>query len=248
MTIATTQEILEDIRHGRMVVLVDAEDRENEGDLVMAADFVTPDAINFMARHARGLICLTLEASRCRQLNLPLMVTDNRALHGTAFTASIEAATGVTSGISAADRARTVQVAVAANAKPDDIVQPGHIFPVMAKPGERVSISVDMVRLPGARCAARKALHKIRSVPGRPANAHRSRSTQSRRARSRSCRWQSGRAPGHRKRRRQHGRAAAAEHQRERAEEFGRNFLHPIPRFATARMESRGAAKARGAP
>ena len=135
MTIATTQEIIEEIRQGRMVVLVDAEDRENEGDLVMAADFVTPDSINFMARHARGLICLTLEQERCRQLNLPLMVTDNRALHGTAFTVSIEAATGVTSGISAADRARTVQVAVAANAKPDDIVQPGHIFPVMAKPG-----------------------------------------------------------------------------------------------------------------
>ena len=134
-TIATTKEIIDDISKGRMVVLVDAEDRENEGDLVMAADFVTPEAINFMARHARGLICLTLEQSRCRQLNLPLMVTDNRALHGTAFTASIEAATGVTSGISAADRARTVQVAVAANAKPDDIVQPGHIFPVMAKPG-----------------------------------------------------------------------------------------------------------------
>ncbi len=135
MTIATTQEIIEDIRQGRMVVLVDAEDRENEGDLVMAADFVTPDAINFMARHARGLICLTLEEARCKQLNLPMMVTDNRALHGTAFTASIEAATGVTSGISAADRARTVQVAVAANARPDDIVQPGHIFPIMAKPG-----------------------------------------------------------------------------------------------------------------
>ena len=134
-TIATTKEIIDDISKGRMVVLVDAEDRENEGDLVMAADFVTPEAINFMARHARGLICLTLEQSRCRQLNLPLMVTDNRALHGTAFTASIEAATGVTSGISAADRARTVQVAVATNAKPDDIVQPGHIFPVMAKPG-----------------------------------------------------------------------------------------------------------------
>lgn len=135
MTIATTKEIIEDIRRGRMVVLVDAEDRENEGDLVMAADFVTPEAINFMARHARGLICLTLEEARCRQLNLALMVTENRALHGTAFTASIEAASGVTSGISAADRARTVQVTVAANAKPDDIVQPGHIFPIMAKPG-----------------------------------------------------------------------------------------------------------------
>lgn len=135
MTVATTAEIIEDIRRGRMVVLVDAEDRENEGDLVMAADFVTPEAINFMSKHARGLICLTLEQARCRQLNLPLMVTENRALHGTAFTASIEAASGVTSGISAADRARTVQVAVASNARPDDIVQPGHIFPIMAKAG-----------------------------------------------------------------------------------------------------------------
>ena len=135
MNIAGTQEIINEIRAGRMVVLVDAEDRENEGDLVMAADFVTPEAINFMARHARGLICLTLEEERCRQLNLPLMVADNRTPHGTAFTMSIEAATGVTTGISAADRARTVQLAVAANARPDDIVQPGHIFPVMARPG-----------------------------------------------------------------------------------------------------------------
>ena len=135
MNIAGTQEIIDEIRAGRMVILVDAEDRENEGDLVMAADFVTPEAINFMARHARGLICLTLEEQRCRQLNLPLMVADNRTPHGTAFTMSIEAATGVTTGISAADRARTVQLAVAANARPDDIVQPGHIFPVMARPG-----------------------------------------------------------------------------------------------------------------
>ena len=135
MNIAGTQEIINEIRAGRMVILVDAEDRENEGDLVMAADFVTPEAINFMARHARGLICLTLEEQRCRQLNLPLMVADNRTPHGTAFTMSIEAATGVTTGISAADRARTVQLAVAANARPDDIVQPGHIFPVMARPG-----------------------------------------------------------------------------------------------------------------
>ena len=133
--IATTQEIIEELRLGKMVVLVDAEDRENEGDVLMAADFVTPDAINFMARYARGLICLTLEEERCRQLNLPLMVSDNRMPHGTAFTVSIEAASGVTTGISAADRARTVQLAVATNAKSDDIVQPGHIFPVMAKPG-----------------------------------------------------------------------------------------------------------------
>jgi len=160
MKIATTTEIIEDLRLGRMVVLVDAEDRENEGDLVMAADFVTAESINFMARQARGLICLTLEEARCRQLNLPLMVADNRALHGTAFTASIESATGVTSGISAADRARTVQVAVAANAKPDDIVQPGHIFPIMAKPGGvlvragHTEAGCDLARLAGRTPAA----------------------------------------------------------------------------------------------
>ena len=131
----TTQELIDDIRRGRMVVLADAEDRENEGDLVMAADFVTPEAINFMAMHARGLICLTLTEERCRQLALPLMVSDNRSPLGTAFTVSIEAATGVSTGISAADRARTVRAATAKHAKPEDIVQPGHIFPVMAQPG-----------------------------------------------------------------------------------------------------------------
>jgi len=130
-----TQELIDDIRRGRMVVLADAEDRENEGDLVMAADFVTPEAINFMAMHARGLICLTLTEERCRQLALPLMVSDNRSPLGTAFTVSIEAASGVTTGISAADRARTVHVATARHAKPEDIVQPGHIFPVMAQNG-----------------------------------------------------------------------------------------------------------------
>ena len=135
MNPSSTREILEEIRLGRMVVLVDEEDRENEGDLVLAADFVTPEAINFMATHARGLICLTLTEEHCRQLNLPLMVSDNRSPHGTAFTVSIEAATGVTTGISAADRARTVRVAVAKHAKPTDIVQPGHIFPVMAQKG-----------------------------------------------------------------------------------------------------------------
>jgi len=118
-----------------MIVLADAEDRENEGDLVLAADFVTPEAINFMATHARGLICLTLTEERCRPLNLPLMVNENRSPLGTAFTVSIEAASGVTTGISAADRARTVRAAVAKNAKPEDIVQPGHIFPVMAQKG-----------------------------------------------------------------------------------------------------------------
>ncbi len=129
------KDIVADIRDGRMVVLVDEEDRENEGDLVLAAEYVTPEAINFMAKHGRGLICLTLTEVRCRQLNLPLMVRDNRSPHGTAFTLSIEAAEGVTTGISAHDRARTVQAAVAKRAQPVDIVQPGHIFPLMAQNG-----------------------------------------------------------------------------------------------------------------
>ena len=134
-TISSTQDILADIRAGKMVVLVDEEDRENEGDLLMAAEFVTPEAVNFMAKHGRGLICLTLTEDRCRQLDLPLMVGDNRSRMGTNFTLSIEAAKGVTTGISAADRARTVQAAVRRDAKPEDIVQPGHIFPLMAQSG-----------------------------------------------------------------------------------------------------------------
>ncbi len=133
--ISPIHDIIEDIRQGRMVVLVDEEDRENEGDLVLAAQFVTPEAINFMARHGRGLICLTLTEPRCRILNLPLMVRDNGAHMGTNFTVSIEAATGVSTGISAADRARTVQAAVARDARPSDIVSPGHIFPLMAQNG-----------------------------------------------------------------------------------------------------------------
>ena len=133
--ISPVSEIIEEIRHGRMVVLVDEEDRENEGDLVLAAQYVTPEAINFMARHGRGLICLTLTEPRCRQLNLPLMVRENGARMGTNFTVSIEAAEGVTTGISAADRARTVQAAVARDARPSDIVSPGHIFPLMAQNG-----------------------------------------------------------------------------------------------------------------
>jgi 3,4-dihydroxy 2-butanone 4-phosphate synthase/GTP cyclohydrolase II len=135
MTLATPQELIDELRLGRMIVLADAEDRENEGDLVLAADFVTPEAINFMALHARGLICLTLTEERCRQLNLPLMVRENGTSMGTAFTVSIEASTGVTTGISAADRARTVRAATAKHAKPEDLVQPGHIFPVMAQKG-----------------------------------------------------------------------------------------------------------------
>ena len=129
------QDIIADIKAGKMVILVDEEDRENEGDLVLAAEHVTPEAINFMAKYARGLICLTLSEARCRQLNLPLMVSNNGSSHGTNFTLSIEAAEGVTTGISAADRARTVQAAVARHAKPSDIVQPGHIFPLKAQNG-----------------------------------------------------------------------------------------------------------------
>ena len=133
--LSTIPEIIADLKVGRMVILVDEEDRENEGDLVLAAEFVTPEAINFMAKHARGLICLTLTQERCAQINLPLMTSSNRSGFGTNFTLSIEAAEGVSSGISAADRAHTVKAAVAFNAKPTDIVQPGHIFPVMAQPG-----------------------------------------------------------------------------------------------------------------
>lgn len=133
--IASAIEIINEIRSGRMVVLVDDEDRENEGDLIFAAECVSPEAINFMARYGRGLICLTLTEERCAQLKLPLMVSDNRSPFSTNFTLSIEAASGVTTGISAADRAKTVMAAVAQDAKPEDLVQPGHIFPLMARPG-----------------------------------------------------------------------------------------------------------------
>lgn len=133
--IASVPEIIAELRAGRMVILVDEEDRENEGDLVMAAEFVTPEAINFMVTHGRGLVCLTLTEERCRQLDLPLMASRNGTRFGTNFTMSIEAADGVETGISAADRARTIQVAVARDARPSDIVQPGHIFPLQAQRG-----------------------------------------------------------------------------------------------------------------
>lgn len=133
--IAPIQDIIAELRAGRMVVLVDEEDRENEGDLVMAAEFVTPEAINFMIRYARGLVCLTLTEERCAQLGLTHMARDNKSPLGTNFTVSIEAATGVTTGISASDRATTIKAAVKADATPTDIVQPGHIFPIMARPG-----------------------------------------------------------------------------------------------------------------
>ncbi|VAW95082.1 3,4-dihydroxy-2-butanone 4-phosphate synthase / GTP cyclohydrolase II [hydrothermal vent metagenome] len=131
----TVEEIIEDIRLGKMVILMDDEDRENEGDLIMAAEKVTPEAVNFMAMYGRGLICLTMTKERCERLRLPLMVSSTNDRHGTNFTVSIEAAEGVTTGISAADRAATVLSAVAAEAKPSDLVQPGHIFPLMAQPG-----------------------------------------------------------------------------------------------------------------
>jgi 3,4-dihydroxy 2-butanone 4-phosphate synthase/GTP cyclohydrolase II len=133
--IAPTAEIVAELKAGRMVILVDEEDRENEGDLVMAAEHITPEAINFMAKHGRGLICLTLTEERCRKLGLAQMASNNKTQYGTAFTVSIEAAEGVTTGISAADRARTIQVAVAKNTTTDDIVQPGHVFPITARPG-----------------------------------------------------------------------------------------------------------------
>jgi 3,4-dihydroxy 2-butanone 4-phosphate synthase/GTP cyclohydrolase II len=152
---STIEEALEEIRRGRMIVVCDGEDRENEGDLVLAAQFATPEQINFMAKHARGLICLALTPERCDELDLPLMAAKNEAPLETAFTVSVEAAHGVTTGISAADRARTIQVAIDPHSKPADLVQPGHVFPLKAKPGgtlERTGhteASVDFARLAG---------------------------------------------------------------------------------------------------
>ncbi|HKI74627.1 MAG TPA: 3,4-dihydroxy-2-butanone-4-phosphate synthase, partial [Pseudomonadales bacterium] len=135
MPINSVDEILEDFRQGKMVLMMDDEDRENEGDLIIAAEVVTPEHIRFFARYACGLICLTLTEERARQLNIPLMVEHNNSRHETNFTVSVEAAEGITTGISAADRAKTVRVAVAKNARPDDLVMPGHIFPIIAKQG-----------------------------------------------------------------------------------------------------------------
>ncbi|KAB8182951.1 3,4-dihydroxy-2-butanone-4-phosphate synthase, partial [Lysobacter maris] len=135
MSFAPIPELLEEIRNGRMVVIVDDEDRENEGDLIMAAELVKPSDINFMVTHARGLVCLSLTRERCAQLGLPPMVRDNTSQHHTNFTVSIEAAEGVTTGISAYDRAHTVRTAVRPDARPADLHQPGHIFPLQAQPG-----------------------------------------------------------------------------------------------------------------
>jgi 3,4-dihydroxy 2-butanone 4-phosphate synthase/GTP cyclohydrolase II len=156
----TVPELLEDIRAGRMVVLMDDEDRENEGDLIMAASKVRPEDINFMARFGRGLICLPLTRERCRQLNLPLMVNDNQARFATNFTVSIEAAEGITTGISAYDRAHTIRTAVKPDALPSHVSQPGHVFPLMAQPGGvltragHTEASVDLAMLAGLEPAA----------------------------------------------------------------------------------------------
>ena len=156
----TIDEALDALKAGEIIVVVDDEDRENEGDLCMAADLVTPEAINFMATHGRGLICLTLSRERCAQLRLPLMVSETDDHHATNFTISIEAAEGITTGISAHDRARTIRAAVAPDARPDDLRQPGHIFPVMAQPGGvltragHTEAGCDLARLAGLEPAA----------------------------------------------------------------------------------------------
>ena len=159
MPVATVTEALEDIRAGKMIILVDDEDRENEGDLCMAAEKATPEAINFMARYGRGLICLSLSPSMVDRLQLPMMVSDNQSKYGTAFLVSIEARRGVTTGISAADRATTILTAVAENARPGDLVSPGHVFPLRAKKGGvlvrtgQTEGSVDLARLAGLKPA-----------------------------------------------------------------------------------------------
>ncbi|MFP5505047.1 MAG: bifunctional 3,4-dihydroxy-2-butanone-4-phosphate synthase/GTP cyclohydrolase II, partial [Gammaproteobacteria bacterium] len=160
MALNSVEELIEDLRQGKMIILMDDEDRENEGDLVMAAAKVRPEDINFMAKYGRGLVCLTLTRECCRQLKLPLMVNDNNSPHSTNFTVSIEAAEGVTTGISAQDRAVTIQAAVAPDAKPGDIVMPGHIFPLMAQPGGvltragHTEAGCDLARLAGLEPAA----------------------------------------------------------------------------------------------
>jgi len=160
MPIASVQEVLADLKQGKMIILVDDEARENEGDLTIAAEKVTPDAINFMAKYGRGLICLALSPEIVEKLKLPLMVYDNRSPYKTAFTVSIEARQGVTTGISAADRAHTILTAVADDAKPEDLIQPGHVFPLRARKGGvlfrtgQTEGSVDLARLSGLSAAA----------------------------------------------------------------------------------------------
>ncbi|MDH3491547.1 MAG: bifunctional 3,4-dihydroxy-2-butanone-4-phosphate synthase/GTP cyclohydrolase II [Gammaproteobacteria bacterium] len=159
-TFSDIEDIIADIAAGKMVIMVDDEDRENEGDLIMAAEKVRAEDVNYMATHGRGLICLTVERERCKQLRLPLMVSDTDEHHATNFTISIEAADGITTGISAHDRARTIQAAVARDAKPEHVRQPGHIFPVMAQPGGvltragHTEAGCDLARLAGLEPAA----------------------------------------------------------------------------------------------
>ena len=173
MPLARIEEAIEDLRAGRMIILVDDEDRENEGDLTMAAEHVTPEAINFMARYGRVLICLTVTGARAAQLNLAPMVRENTAPLGTAFTVSIEARKGVTTGISAFDRAHTIRTAMAAQARPEDLVHPGHVFPLIAKEGGVLSRtgqtegSVDLARLAG--CEPAGVICEIMKVDGRMA-------------------------------------------------------------------------------
>jgi len=158
--LATTLELIDEIRRGHIVVLVDDEDRENEGDLIFAADFVTPEKINFLAKHGRGLICMPITAEHAAQLQLPPMTANNRTVHGTNFTVAIEAAQGVSTGISAADRAHTVRVATRPHAKASDLVQPGHVFPLVAAPGGvlmragHTEACCDLARLAGLNPAA----------------------------------------------------------------------------------------------
>ncbi|MDG4562516.1 MAG: 3,4-dihydroxy-2-butanone-4-phosphate synthase, partial [Candidatus Competibacter sp.] len=160
MALNSIDEILTDFRQGKMVIIMDDEDRENEGDLLIAASLVRPEDINFMARYGRGLICLPLTRERCQQLRLPLMVQDNSSPYSTNFTVSIEAAQGVTTGISAYDRAHTIRTAVRPDARPEDLVQPGHIFPLMAQPGGvltragHTEAGCDLARLAGLEPAA----------------------------------------------------------------------------------------------
>ena len=160
MTLATTPEIVAELKAGRIVVLVDDEDRENEGDLVFAADFVTPDKVNFLAKHGRGLICMPITPEHAERLKLSPMTSRNRSVHGTNFTVSIEAASGISTGISAADRAHTIRVAARPDAAPDDIVQPGHVFPLIAQAGGvlaragHTEACCDLARLAGLTPAA----------------------------------------------------------------------------------------------
>jgi len=170
MPLSKIEEAIADIRAGKMVVLVDDEDRENEGDLTLAAEFVTPEAINFMARHGRGLICLSITEEKAQTLRLPPMVHDNSSAFGTAFTVSIEARRGVTTGISAHDRATTIRTAIADNAKAEDLVRPGHVFPIIARKGGvlvrsgQTEGSVDLARLAG--CASAGVICEIMNEDG----------------------------------------------------------------------------------